>query len=333
VLGGVSTNWLRLTDPNLDAYHESKLLRDFSAKYASLLSYEQVAHLVESRLGNDKLSDQRIFHIVSEYAEAIRIAQESQIKSCESIAYSCEAKPVDIYHSESAEVIFLSDGVCVSEQKSIRDGVQKVGKERTTTDVMMLQTSLSDTKTYKTIVAATGIDVVKLVQSELLLAYGQAVHSLPIVAISDGARSIKHQNREIFGKNVVHILDWYHLQAKVHQLMSQIAPSKACKEECSALIMNYLWQGKVIQAVLVLKFMFTKNETKRAELVGYLQKNETHIIDYEKRKAAGKIIGSGRTEKQNDVLVSKRQKRKAMAWSPQGSRNLAIVTAYYRNNA
>lgn len=331
MIDGVSTNWLRLTDPDLAIHHESKLLRDFSAKYASLLSYEQTECLVESRMGNDKLSDQRIFHIVSEYAEAIKLAQEIQIKYCESIAYICEAKPVDIYDSESKEVIFLSDGVCVSEQKPLRDGVKKAGKERTTTNVMMLQTSLSDKKAYKTIVAATGIDTVKLVQSELLLTYGREVKLLPIVVISDGARSIKNENREIFGNKVIHILDWYHLQAKVHQLMSQIAPSKALKEECSALIMNYLWQGKVVQAVLVLKFMLAKNETKRAELVGYIEKNESHIIDYDKRKAAGKIIGSGRIEKQNDVLVSKRQKRKAMAWSPEGSRNLAIVTAYHRN--
>jgi hypothetical protein len=333
VLDGVSTNWLRLTDPDLDACPESPLLRDFSVKYASLLSYAQTESLVASRMGNDKLSDQRIFQLVSEYAEAIKLSQAVQISSCESMSYNCQAIPVDIYDRESKEVLFLSDGVCVSEQKASRDGLKKVGKERTTTEVMMLQTSLSDTERYKTIVAAEGIDAVKLVQSELLLAYGREAHRLPIVAISDGARSIKHQNRAIFGEQITHLLDWYHLQAKVHQFMSQIAPSKACKEECSALIINYLWQGKVAQAVLVLKFMSTKNEAKRAELIAYLEKNESHIIDYEKRKAAGKIIGSGRTEKQNDVLVSKRQKQKAMAWSPKGSRNLAIVTAYYGNTA
>jgi hypothetical protein len=77
--------------------------------------------------------------------------------------------------------------------------------------------------------------------------------------------------------------------------------------------------------------MVAKNQVKRDELVGYLEKNESHIIDYDRRKAAGKIIGSGRTEKRNDTIVSKRQKRKAMAWSSKGSRNLAIVTAYYQN--
>ena len=44
-------------------------------------------------------------------------------------------------------------------------------------------------------------------------------------------------------------------------------------------------------------------------LTTYLRKNEHTIIDYERRKLAGKTIGSGsgRTEKQNDILVAKRQ--------------------------
>ncbi|WP_298360651.1 hypothetical protein [Runella sp.] len=281
-------------------------------------------------MGNDSLSDQRIFHLVEQYCQGVKHQQQQQISACELIGYSCESKKVDIYDPAAAEIIFLSDGVCVSEQKSLRDGIKKSGKERTTTDIMMLQSSISHKDTYKTIIACEGIDTVKLVQSEVLLAYGSELKSLPIVAISDGAKSIKNENKEIFGQGLVHILDWYHLQTKVHQLMSQIATSKALKEECSSLIINYLWHGKIIPAVLVLKFMVAKNSFKRDELVGYIEKNEGYIIDYDRRKTAGKIIGSGRTEKQNDIIVSKRQKRRAMAWSPKGSRNLAIATAYFK---
>jgi hypothetical protein len=95
------------------------------------------------------------------------------------------------------------------------------------------------------------------------------------------------------------------------------------------LIINYLWNGNTIAAVLILKFMNVKNQTKREELITYLEKNADYIINYELRKAAGKIMGSGRTEKQNDIIVSRRQKRKGMSWSPKGSRNLAILTAYH----
>lgn len=280
-------------------------------------------------MGNDTLSDQHLFHLVSSYSEQIRCLQASEINDCLSKHYRCQCIPVDIYAKHEKEVIFLSDGVCVSEQKQKRDKVAKQGKERTTTDIMMLQTDLNDKSSYTTIIAAKDINPVDLVQSELLKAYGEKVHFLPIVSISDGARSIKNQNKAIFGNQVIHILDWYHLQQKVIQLMSQIAVNKASKDQYIKLITNYLWTGNVISAVLVLKFMETKNKTKTDELVGYLEKNSDHIINYELRKSVGKIIGSGRTEKQNDCIVSRRQKRKGMSWSKQGSRDLAILTNYH----
>ena len=75
--------------------------------------------------------------------------------------------------------------------------------------------------------------------------------------------------------------------------------------------------------------MEARNLRKRDELKGYIEKNKDYIINYEKRKEAKKVIGSGRMEKQNDVIVAQRQKRKGMSWSKIGSRSLAIVTAHF----
>jgi hypothetical protein len=304
-------------------------VRDFALEYAKFLSYEKVEDLLKQRMGNATFSDQHIFHLVAAHAETVRIQQISEINVCLSKNYDCKARAVDIYSANTEEIIFLSDGVCVNEQKAKRDKIAKTGKERTTTDIMMLQTSLKDKNVYTTIIAAQGVNPVHLVQSELMKAYGEELRILPIVCISDGARCIKNQNKAIFGNHVVHILDWHHLQSKILQLMSQIAINKVSKEEYIKLIINYLWNGNTIAAVLILKFMNVKNQTKREELITYLEKNADYIINYELRKAAGKIMGSGRTEKQNDIIVSKRQKRKGMSWSPKGSRDLAILTAYH----
>ncbi|MGI8639831.1 MAG: hypothetical protein ACR2MG_07740 [Pyrinomonadaceae bacterium] len=89
-----------------------------------------------------------------------------------------------------------------------------------------------------------------------------------------------------------------------------------------------LWKGESEQAIKYLEAIEARNQVKRDELKGYLEKNKGYIINYEKRKEAKKVIGSGRMEKQNDVMVAQRQKRKGMSWSKKGSRNLAIVTAY-----
>jgi hypothetical protein len=309
------------------------MLCDFALDYAKVLSYEKASNLTQIRIGNDKLSDQHIYNLTQRYAEGVKMEQNLSINHCKSISYDLRASEVDIYSAAAKEIIFLSDGVCVNEQKAKRDHIAKTGKERTTTNIMMLQTDIEDKNAYKTIIAADGIDEVALVKSEIQKTYGSSIKQLPIVCISDGAQCIKNQNKALFGTKVAHILDWYHLQSKVMQLMSQIATNKASKEEAISLINSYLWNGNVINAVLVLKFMEAKNQTKREELIKYLEKNQDHIINYELRKQAGKIIGSGRTEKQNDCIVSKRQKRKGMSWSKNGSRNLAIVTAYHQKAA
>ena len=111
--------------------------------------------------------------------------------------------------------------------------------------------------------------------------------------------------------------------------MTQIAPDRQEKEKAQELIINALWRGESEKAIRHLEEIKARNETKRAELRGYLEKNKGSIINYKKRKEARKVIGSGRMEKQNDVLVAHRQKRKGMSWSKTGSRNLAIVTAYF----
>ena len=158
-------------------------------------------------MGNSKLSDQHIFHLVESYASDIKTAQILEINACKSANYTIIAQQVDIYDADADEVIFLSDGVCVNEQKTKRDKIAKVGKERTITDIMMLQTSLKDRNTFKTIIAAEGVNPIDLVQSEVFKAYGKDARILPIVSISDGALSIKKQNKSMFGQQVTPILD------------------------------------------------------------------------------------------------------------------------------
>ena len=157
---------------------------------------------------------------------------------------------------------------------------------------------------------------------------------LPIVAITDGARSIRLTLQLIFGLNLCIILDWYHLQLKIKNLMSMIAPNKTVKELYINDLKTLLWYGKTTQALDYLAQIPTvKNQEKFDELIVYLTKHQTEIIDYDKRKKAGKTIGSGRCEKANDGIVAHRQKKKGMAWSRAGSKALAIIKTYQLNKA
>lgn len=328
-----SSNFLKLTDAGVvqtSGHYESYGVCDFSIRYATKMSYELTAQLLAERCGYKCSSDQHIYDLVSQKADKIGDGQTALIKQYESSFSKVEATKVDIYDGTSAEKIWLTDGVCVSEQKAQRNKVPKLGKERTTTDVTLMQCPDGH---YKTLIAAKGVDSVALAKAELCQAYGDKVCKIPFVVISDGARCIKTEVKSIFGEQVTHILDWFHIQDKVYQLMSMIAPNKKDKELSIQFLINALWKGQTSQAIDHLNDLNPKNALKREELVKYLSKNQEHIIDYERRKAAGKIIGSGRGEKQNDIIVAKRQKQKSMAWSADGSKNLALVTASFYNIA
>ncbi len=293
-------------------------------RYATMLSYERVSGLVQERCGTTKLSDQRVHKLVQEQADELTQEQALLIMEGLSQGQEVQAVAVDIYSPEAEEVVWFSDGVCVSEQKSQRNKQPKEGKERTTTTISMLE---KKDGSYQTIIAGKGIEASDLYRAEVMREYGKESSQLPVVAISDGARSIKKETKEVFGKDVTHILDWYHLESKVYQLMTQIAPNRQVKETYNEFLINALWKGETEKASKYLQEIEAKNGTKQNELLGYLDNNKGYIIDYEKRQKANKIIGSGRMEKQNDVMVAQRQKRKGMSWSKKGSLSLALVTA------
>ena len=146
------------------------------------------------------------------------------------------------------------------------------------------------------------------------------------MAITDGARCIRLFLQSIFPEGLFILLDWYHLQQKVTGLLTMISPNKEEKQEHILKINAFLWQGQVEQASTYLKTITqVRNVNKQQELLSYLDKHQSEIIDYQTRQKAGKPIGSGRGEKANDRVVAHRQKKKGMSWSKKGSRALAIL--------
>ena len=319
-------NWLKIVDKELSRHYESEYLQEFSLRYCTVLSYEKVSGLVSERCGTSRLSDQRLSQMVKEKAEQIKVEQKNLMKEKAATQTEIKAVAVDLYDRSGREIIWLEDGICVSEQKAKRDGQAKRGKERVTTDMAMMQ---KRDGSFKTLIAGNGVEKECYYKAEILAEYGEEASELPIVAISDGARSIKSGVKRLFGEEVSHLLDWYHVEAKVYQLMTQIAPNKQVKAEVQEQMINELWRGKSEAAIQILEPVKGRNQIKQAELKGYLEKNKASIIDYEKRRETGKIIGSGRMEKENDVIIAHRQKRKGMSWSKTGSLSLAMVTAHF----
>lgn len=308
------------------SYYTPKLA-EFVSHCATKMSYSSVSEFTLERCAGVSMSDQHIQEIVRSKAKKTGIQQTELITNSRSLA-SPILELSDIYNCEHKEVIWFEDGISVSQQKSKRDKIAKIGKERTTTDMILLA---RPNEVYECVVAAENVSLTDLAEAKLKVYYGGK--SINIVVISDGSRTIKNRCNTLFPQNYTHVLDWYHLQKKVKDLMSMIAPDKSVKVEYIQELNHLLWNGKGREALEKLKHYKVKNADKCNELIGYIEKNIDHIIDYKRRKEACKVIGSGRMEKTVDQIVARRQKGKAMSWSPSGSNSLAVLTAQNRNFA
>ncbi len=74
--------------------------------------------------------------------------------------------------------------------------------------------------------------------------------------------------------------------------MSMIARSKPEKIEHLEFLLYHLWHGQTQEVLDYLNNnVEAKNEEKLQELIGYIEKHREEIIDYDRRKKAGKEIG------------------------------------------
>jgi hypothetical protein len=155
--------------------------------------------------------------------------------------------------------------------------------------------------------------------------WGANPKPLPVVAITDGARSIRSLLEGLFGPSVTVILDWYHLAKKVYELLSMVAHGSSEREQLQEQVLASLWHGRVSEALRTLSSVEARKPEALESLVTYLEKHAQEIIDYQRRTKAGKTVGSGRMEKAVDQAVGMRQKKKGMSWSKTGSRSLATL--------
>ncbi len=320
----------------------SPRLQELCGYYSNRMSYEEVALLVERTSGERLLSDQKIGQIVS--AKALKFSQEIYKNTRANLAKNdddtLQANPiVDIYNPQEKEILLFDDGIQVKCQKAERqqelkqeNKSQKLLSDKTsaiTTDIVILQKATTGFEYIAAPINAKGENLLTLasvVKSKVIQEYGSQTFPLNLVAITDGARTIRHRLFTIFGTAVTIILDWYHLCKKLRELMSMIATNKLEKAKHLKFLFSQLWQGNTAIALEYLKHQVqARNLDKWQELIGYLEKHSSEIINYKCRSQADKTIGSGRVEKGVDLTVGQRQKNKGMSWRPLGSRALSLL--------
>jgi hypothetical protein len=334
--------YFNLTDQFQERYVSNRL-QEFSAYYSNRLSYAEVANLISRVTGDRQISDQNIRQIVVDKTVDISQRLQEEVEeqlSTEAVIFPKIQEEIDIYDSKNREILVFEDAIQVRGQKENRFHKQKVKEEHhqdlaknksspVLTNIVMLE---KKNKEFEYIVAPIndqGQETVSLpdvLKSRVLKEYGEESDPLPIVANTDGAQVIRQHLYTVFGVMLVVILDWYHLGKKVRDLMSMIARNKEEKNRHLKFIFHHLWRGEIYT---VLDYLETKvqpkNEEKHLELIGYLNKHRDEIIDYRRRKKAGKMIGSGHIEKGCDQVIRRRQKKKGMSWRETGSRSLGLL--------
>ncbi len=329
--------------------HLSPALRELVGYYSNRLSYEELEKLVERVTGEGIVSDQKSWKIVTDKAVAISSELEDEIELINSRINSEVkiASEVDIYNSESEEILLFDDGICVREQKEERkkkkektsqttscptseaDSQNKKSRKMLVSDVVLLEISKGKFKYIISPIDPEGnflfpIDV--SIKTQLKLHYQNYAAPLPIVAIVDGASTIRKHLKNLNEAGITTILDWYHLCKKVREFLAMISYNKNQKSEHLKFLFSHLWRGKVEECLTYLTTKIeARNPQKLDELIKYFTKHKQSIINYELRKQAKKTIGSGRIEKGVDLTIGKRQKNKGMSWRKLGSRGLAIL--------
>ena len=314
-----------------------------------------MARLLQDETGVALLSGQRIHDLVEEEAKRLSVANATQAKAVLAVGNVLPpiTQDVALYEAHRAEVLLFDDGIQVKKQKAHREKpsaspsttetaqAQASGRQRkaarVNTDVLMLQRADGGVTYIMEGLEGSAPDsdpvsAEELVTRAVITEYGERTEALNLVAITDGARTIRLFFERVVGFLIVLILDWYHLEKKVWELMSMMAWNTTEKETHCRALLAWLWQGNVDEALSYLRtFVSPRNAKKHQELITYLTKHKAEIIDYERRQNAGKPSGSGRMEKGVDHVIGQRQKDRGMSWSTVGSKALGILKVHELN--
>lgn len=310
----------------------SPALHSRCVDWATRFAFDQVASLLHEVCGFPLLSADSLWRLVqkeakqhdTEQAQAIAVVHKQSEDALPPPRFVAAA---DIYDGQAQEFVTLTDAICVASQKPTREkvGQEKQGKQakRHDTDVFVMPRKDGGEQFFCEGMSENW-SCVSAVSAFLRREWsGQ---SLSVVAITDGAKKIRHDLAAVFGDGVRIILDWYHLAKRVRENLSMVACSMEQKEEWARQMLGFLWKGEVKEAIGFVASVSARRQKAKRDLLGYLQKHEGEIIDYGRRQKAGKPIGSGRMEKAVDQVVGLRQKNRGMSWTKAGSRALALLT-------
>jgi len=128
------------------------------------------------------------------------------------------------------------------------------------------------------------------------------------------------------------VLDRWHLWEKLKERSREVfgrgpRALTACKEAYALLKQGAVERAQELVAAWPARSEWA--EKQRERLLGYLERNADLIPDYGQLAAAGCLVGAGRSEKANDLVVVPRMKNGKMHWGRPGANFVALLRAYH----
>ncbi len=175
-----------------------------------------------------------------------------------------------------------------------------------------------------------------------------------ITVLSDGDPALPRLVRNATNGNVEHILDWWHISARIRQLettlqslLSQLENSETSDVEALVERLRWrIWHGQTHRALEALGILFRfvmqardcaagdtrepalSTAARTMDLQTYLTHNLSALVNYGHRRRQGKSVSTSRAEGLvNEIANVRMGKKQRMRWSPRGARRVATVRA------
>jgi hypothetical protein len=154
------------------------------------------------------------------------------------------------------------------------------------------------------------------------------------IVFGDGAKGIRSLWEQFLPEGRL-VLDRWHLWEKLKERSRQVfgrgpQARAACKEAYAALQQGAVERAQALVAAWPARGEWA--EKQRQRLWDYLERHADLIPDYTALAAAGCLVGSGRSEKANDLVVVPRMKNGKMHWGRAGANLVALLRAYHLND-
>lgn len=311
----------------------TRSVEELLCRFGLSWGYTLAARLVAGVLPGVRVSAKTVERAVGRCAEAVEAAQEAQaqVAAGDDRALAGTGKPF----AQPQRLYLGLDGVLVRARRAGGWLEVQVGSLWSAWRELPDRTHPRRQITDATVVArAQGWEALgRQVWREFVQRGGAVCQEAQIVVLCDGAQGIRSLWEMHFGEALA-ILDPWHLWEKVKERSRQVlGKGEAARTACQG-VYAALKKGAVLQAQELVRGWPVRNAFQqqwRERLLGYLERNRAIIRDTVALRESGYMVGSGLTEKANDLVVVPRMKNGKMHWGRKGANSVAMLRACVMN--